>query len=369
MTEIGSGTREDHDSGAETSSDADDGVETTATENSVSSDYKVRGKKSASSGTGVLGHNTATSGAALGVEGVTDSGDVGATGVHGEATVSGSAAETVGVKGVTQADGEASNSIHPVGVYGRATGSDRTFGVWGEAPSVTGTAMYARATPDSYERSWNSSFPTGLTAVTTYSSATSGLDGAAAVEGVADAGEGEAHGVLGVHFAPEGYAVWAYGDSKTEGTHTVGGRVDITNVGLSAYLSSNYPVPDSTFETIPFDTTTEDHFGGYDTSSGVYTVQQAGDYHVDFLIDWDDTFAEGDSIEYALLINGSAMGGLAADTIVPTRTDPSRCFSRTLFGLSAGDTIEVEIYQQSGGEKNITGGSSEQTYLTVAKVG
>lgn len=100
MTEIGSGIQDD-DSGKETSSDSDDSVETRTTENSVSSEYKTRGKAAASSGTGVLGHNTATSGAALGVEGVTDSTGTGATGVRGEASVSGTNTETYGIRGVS----------------------------------------------------------------------------------------------------------------------------------------------------------------------------------------------------------------------------------------------------------------------------
>jgi len=51
----------------------------------ASSDYKVRGKKDAPSGTGVLGYNVATSGASHGVEGVADSESDGAAGLYGEA--------------------------------------------------------------------------------------------------------------------------------------------------------------------------------------------------------------------------------------------------------------------------------------------
>lgn len=49
----------------------------------ISTDYKVLGRKQAIDGTGVLGHNTASTGTSFGVEGVTDSADTGAAGVRG----------------------------------------------------------------------------------------------------------------------------------------------------------------------------------------------------------------------------------------------------------------------------------------------
>lgn len=205
------------------------------------------------------------------------------------------------------------------------------------------------------------------------------------------------HGMLGRTDDSNDYGVFAYnssggyslgvnGDADVMGTVdvsnnvnasnvsasnnlSVGGHSDVSNVGLNAYLSSDYTIPDNSFTTLPFDSTTVDHFGGFDTSTGVYTVQEPGDYHVDFLIDWADQFSEGDGIEYAMLINGGLLGGMSADKVAPAATDPAEHFGRTLFGLSSGDTIEVELYQTSGSGKNVWGGSNEQTFLTIHKVG
>ncbi|MEF8838702.1 MAG: hypothetical protein V5A18_04265 [Haloarculaceae archaeon] len=111
------------------------------------------------------------------------------------------------------------------------------------------------------------------------------------------------------------------------------------------YLSSNTPSSSGTTTTVKFDETrTEDFSGGLDTSTGVYTVREAGDYHVDFLIDWSGDFSSGDRIDYGLRINGGVTGGLAADTTVGANSaDIARCFSKTVFGLKSDDTLKVSV--------------------------
>ena len=140
-------------------------------------------------------------------------------------------------------------------------------------------------------------------------------------------------------------------------------------MGVSAYRSTRQTISSGPYQTVAFDSTEDDDFGGFDTGTGVYTVQQAGDYHVDFLIDWDDSFSEGDSITYDLWLNGVADGGFSADTVVATNAAPARGFSKALFELSSGDTIEVAVSQSSGSGKDIFGDSTGQTYLTIHKFG
>ena len=156
----------------------------------ASSDYKVRGKKPAASGTGVLGHNTATSGTALGVDGVTDSATDGATGVRGVATAT--SGGVYGVLGVTDSRsgvgivGAVSDSVPQIGMEGHPTG------VWGhtdksgaEGPVEAGYGVFG------------------------WSTATSGLT----------------YGVAGRTKSPDGWGVFSVGDSKTTGDHEVGGAI------------------------------------------------------------------------------------------------------------------------------------------------
>lgn len=100
----------------------------------------------------------------------------------------------------------------------------------------------------------------------------------------------------------------------------------------------------------------------------MYTVQEAGDYHVSFTIDWADTFEDGDAINYNLLIGGISTGqGFQVDTQAARSSHAvAESFSRTVFDLTMGETIDVAVGHGSTSDKNLAG---ENTYLTAYKVG
>lgn len=167
-----------------------------------------------------------------------------------------------------------------------------------------------------------------------------------------------------------GTAMVSDGDTQINGNANVTGYADVQNTGFSASRSTNQSIPDGTDTTIAFDQTEADHFGGgFDTTNGVYTVQQDGDYHVDFKIEWADGFADGDRIEYYLYVNGGLANGFSAFTDIPGSMVPSRSFSKTIFGLSETDEIWVDVWQNSGGSKDVFGNADGETYLTAHKVG
>jgi hypothetical protein len=124
------------DNDGESDSGPSTGDETTASHPVVKSDYKVKGEQDAPAGTGVLGHNTATSGiSTYGVQGVTDSVDPDSAGVSGTATSS--SGKTHGVHGRSEADiGK--------GVTGFATAASGTnHGVLGVTFSNEGYGVYS----------------------------------------------------------------------------------------------------------------------------------------------------------------------------------------------------------------------------------
>lgn len=155
-----------------------------------------------------------------------------------------------------------------------------------------------------------------------------------------------------------------------DGNAVVTGHADIGSTGLSAYLSSNQTIQHNANTTVVFNATNADHFGGYDTSTGQYTVQEGGVYHISFTIDWQTNFDAGVNIDYELQINGSTGNqGIQADTSTSTSAQRvARSFSRTVFGLSPGDTIEVVVSQDSGSTADVFG-SGQETYLTIYKAG
>jgi hypothetical protein len=89
--------------------------------------YKVRGRKDAPEGAGVLGHNTATTGVAAGVSGQTDSKTDGTAGVYGEATAATGAA--YGLRGVTNSGQSAAETEPSAGVRGESQVGRGVYGV------------------------------------------------------------------------------------------------------------------------------------------------------------------------------------------------------------------------------------------------
>jgi hypothetical protein len=419
-----------------------DSIETTVS-TTVSSDYKTRGKKDAPNGTGVLGHNTATSGAAYGLEGVTDSSNASAAGVsanapngamgieaiaNGNYAIDASTSGYGAIQGTT--DGMGYNGIHGVnnatdgwswGVRGDThSTADMGFGVRGEAKASSGSpkgvggetyaegdgaaGVYGEASAaggqtygvDGVTQSTDSE-AAGIRGSSTADNY--GVDGrvyddesnlptlasfeSAGVFGRSDKSAGwgvagwsrndngmfartddaSSYGLFAFNSGSNGYAVYANGNMEIEG------HQDVTKTGLSAYLSWKQTVDNDTDTTVAFDTTNVDHFGGHNTSTGEYTIQEDGDYHVSFTIDWQTNFSTGDHIGYELQINGSINGGIQADTTAATDGQRvCRCYSRTLFDLSAGDVLKVVVSQVSGSTADIWG-SNQESYLTIYKVG
>jgi len=135
-----------------------------------------------------------------------------------------------------------------------------------------------------------------------------------------------------------------------------------------AYLSSREPVSNDTVTDVPFDSTIRGDFSGFNTSTGEYTVQHAGDYHVDFCIDWVGTgYSTGDQLKYFLKRNGSTIGGLRVSAYA-SGGPPSHSYSKTLFGLEVGDTIQPQVVQKTGEEQTLED-DSDATYLCIRKVG
>jgi hypothetical protein len=172
-----------------------------------STTYKILGKMDAPGGSGILGHNTATSGESYGVEGVADSAGPGTAGVRGEATLRSTSGATYGLEGVTQSsngDSAAVRAYAPDGARGLSAVADRDDAVY--AKSANGAGVRA----DAEEGSTTAVVAENLAnSAVTY--AGRGVDGrtnaigvgAAGVHGRAESVSGETFGVHGVTQSPE----------------------------------------------------------------------------------------------------------------------------------------------------------------------
>lgn len=321
---------------------------------------KVIGKLGDDQGIGVRGEATASSTVTYGVEGISQSWDVDAAGVRASASngAKGLIAEADGNRGievsVTNDDAIYAETDDSAAVFGYNTAtSGRAWGVRGDTMStdINGYGVRGEALAGG-----SSKGVAGLT----YGED----DGAAGVYGKSRGTSGFVHGVKGETDSSDGYGLYTPDDASVEGSMSVG------KVGISAYLDGDQTIDHSTLTRVVFNNMVVDHFNGMDTSTGIYTIPEAGHYHVSFTINWSDKFDSGVPVTHRLEINDTplAQGLNSVQRTAGNSRDPERNYSRTVFDLSSGDTVQVVVNQESGSSKDIFG-SNQETYLTIHKVG
>lgn len=148
---------------------------------------------------------------------------------------------------------------------------------------------------------------------------------------------------------------------------TVSADTESKPARLSVQLGSDQSIPNDVLTQVRFDEVNLDDAGGHDASTGVYTIQRDGDYHVDVNIEWIALFDE-DVIKHSLEVNGVPTQGLFTTSKVTGV--PSKAFSKTIFGLTRGDTIGVKVRHNAGTSVKIDGSTGlTQTFMTINKVG
>lgn len=189
------------------------------------------------------------------VEASTPDDTTGTTAVSGRATATG-AAETTGVEGTADADGDLGQfpEVIPTGVHGRTTGENVTHAVRGTAESPWGRGVIGFATSDEYEHDSFGGLAAGIMGVTDRSGDDAGLDEAAGVVGFGTAESGTNFGVIGRSDSEDGwgvrginafggYGVQSDGDSKTVGDNEITGD---NQVGGDTTVGGELSFPDET---------------------------------------------------------------------------------------------------------------------------
>lgn len=341
---------------------------------SKSDPYKVLGEISDVDGIGVIGTSTATSKAGRGVEGFTDADgnntDKKPAGVYGEARATNSEPDftddTYGVLGVTQSAG--GNGINPAGVRGEAPGGRSARGVEGvtQGGQSDAAGVYGKA-----NNTGNFAVSVGV-----YGETGGGGGGAAGVEGVATAGSGKTYGVRGKTQSDSSTAAGVYGETTNagwavhaDGDAKVSGSLEVDNIGASVYRTSTQSIDDS-YDRIEFDGVDRNDLSQWDTNNYQFDCAADGDYRVDTAVRFVSTPAEGTELELYVRLN---LGGGVARTVDrvgwTNGNEYSIRLSKTLYGLSANDSIYVEALQGDGNSTYDIAGDDASTYLTITKVG
>jgi len=134
------------------------------------------------------------------------------------------------------------------------------------------------------------------------------------------------------------------------------------------WSSTAQTISDGTFETVEFDSESfcEGDSVVVDLTNHQFDIRRAGTYVVTGSVLWssDADWTTGDVIRLMLYINASTwtdywLAKVGTDYQAMTFTD--------LVNVSAGDTIHLEVRQESGVAMDITGNEG-QTFLTIARI-
>jgi len=294
--------------------------------------YKILGRIAEANGIGVRGESTATTGTGIGVKGLTEAvGNASESPKGVQGVVPGNASgPSYGVHGVNRGSGNNDFDSLPVGVRGEATATTGpSRGVVGvvDTDDGRGRGVYGYATNNS-----------------------------GAADGLYGRADGNGHGVV------------ADGDAQ------VFGSLDVSQTGASVYRSSGQNITESRTK-IEYDTEVADDRGEYNDSNNYWFIpQDTGDYRVEAQIRWDKAPPEGAEVELEVRVEDfkgtvttrartvDYIGSMSSST-------PTLRVIKTLKGLAFSDTVWITArHDDSGNTHNIQGGLAD-TYLTVTKVG
>ena len=136
-------------------------------------------------------------------------------------------------------------------------------------------------------------------------------------------------------------------------------------VGARAYRTGTQSVSHATWTQVAFNTESYDPNGVFDHSSGYdYVVEANGSYLITSTVYWA-AWNNNVRCRMQIYVNGS---GVVLNLEVNGGTwDAQQCITDIL-SLSASDSVEIWVYQESGGSENITAGA-DATFMSVQRIG
>jgi hypothetical protein len=147
-----------------------------------------------------------------------------------------------------------------------------------------------------------------------------------------------------------------------------GGIIDLPYQSTAkAYMGgTSQTVSNSTWTKLPINTKSWDTQNEFDTTNNRFTATKAGYYLVLLKAYWD-SIADQKICYHAVYKNGASEATQAYQGSGPALLQPVSVF---LIKLAAGDYIEFYVFQNSGGDTHINGGSSysDYTYMEIIKL-
>ena len=143
-------------------------------------------------------------------------------------------------------------------------------------------------------------------------------------------------------------------------------RVNTPKPLARVLVSSSYLISDTAWETVNFDVVDYDKTGDFNLVTDEFTCSSSGYYLISAML----TFVlmdDGDVIFVRLVREGVYESGSSAHA--SQANSLSVGFTDIVY-LNAGDSLELQVFQLSGGPENLLGSTAgTYTYLTIAWIG
>lgn len=132
---------------------------------------------------------------------------------------------------------------------------------------------------------------------------------------------------------------------------------------VTVYHNTNFTIGTGSLTTLVWNTEIKDNLGEYNTGTGIFTAKDEGIYIATCVVDWK---AINTTKDYRVDITTSVESFIHDD--ISASADGDHCQSSSVaVYLTAGQTIKIQAYQNSGGNETIQGGSA-YSFFSVVKV-
>ena len=140
--------------------------------------------------------------------------------------------------------------------------------------------------------------------------------------------------------------------------------IAVNTPAFYAYLSANQTgIPNTTHTKITYNAELYDIGNGFNTSTNTYTIPESGKYYFSFGVRKDNTGANRYLIE--IYKNGSSIQDYETGAGSAYGTSQGNLVQE----FSANDTINVYLYQNSGGAATVRGGNGKsETWMYGFKI-
>lgn len=138
---------------------------------------------------------------------------------------------------------------------------------------------------------------------------------------------------------------------------------------VSAFNNNGQSVNNATLTTVTNWTENFDQANNFNATTGVFTAALAGFYRVSAKAFWTSNAWPANGVSAAVIRkNGTAVKNATFTVVAATTTNIPTGTVTGLFQLAVNDTIDVQVFQNTGGAVTLYNGDTTHTYIDIEQV-